>query len=65
MFEILQSNSFTHDFVELRARKVDLALAILRPLADGLREDLNVERLFEEEWTSPQARAIDGPGVET
>ena len=48
-----------HEFFELRARKVDLALAILRPLADSLGEDLNVERLFEEEWrlaASPRSR---------
>jgi DNA-binding transcriptional LysR family regulator len=59
VFEVLQSNAFTHDFVELRARKADLALAILRPLADSLREDLNVERLFDEEWclaASPRSR---------
>jgi DNA-binding transcriptional LysR family regulator len=59
VFEVLQSNSFTHDFVELRARKADLALAILRPLADRQREDLNVERLFDEEWclaASPRSR---------
>jgi DNA-binding transcriptional LysR family regulator len=59
VFDVLQSNSFTHDFVELRARKADLALAILRPLADSLRDDLNVERLFDEEWcltASPHSR---------
>jgi DNA-binding transcriptional LysR family regulator len=59
VFEVLQSNAFTHDFVELRARKADLALAILRPLADSLREDLNIERLFNEEWclaASPRSR---------
>lgn len=59
VFEVLQSNAFTHDFVELRARKVDLALAILRPWEDSPREDLNVERLFDEVWclaVSPRSR---------
>ena len=59
VFEILQSNAFTYDFIELRARKVDLALAMLRPLATNLRDDLNVERLFDEEWcvaASPRSR---------
>lgn len=59
-FEVLQSNAFGHDFVELRARKVDLALAILsRPLEEGVREDLKVEHLFDEEWclaASPRSR---------
>jgi DNA-binding transcriptional LysR family regulator len=50
VFEILQSNSFLRrDFVELRARKADLELLILSGLsADGLRDDLNVEHLFDE-----------------
>jgi DNA-binding transcriptional LysR family regulator len=59
VFEILQSNAFGRDFVELRARKVDLALAMLRPVEDNLRDDLNVERLFDEEWclaASPRSR---------
>jgi DNA-binding transcriptional LysR family regulator len=52
VFEVLQSNAFIgREFVELRARKADLALAILqRPLGDSLREeDLKVEHLFDEE----------------
>jgi DNA-binding transcriptional LysR family regulator len=60
VFEVLQSNAFGRDFVELRARKADLALTILgRPLEDSLREDLNVEHLFDEEWclaASPRSR---------
>ena len=59
VFEILQSNAFGRDFVELRSRKVDLALAMLRPLEDNLRDDLNVERLFDEGWclaASPRSR---------
>ena len=41
----LESNAFIGgEFVALRARKVDLALAILRqPLEDSLREDLNAD----------------------
>jgi DNA-binding transcriptional LysR family regulator len=52
VFDVLQSNAFIgREFAELRARKADLALAILpRPLEDGVREDLNVEHLFDEEW---------------
>jgi DNA-binding transcriptional LysR family regulator len=51
VFEILQSNGFIErEFVELRARKVDLVLAMLsRPMDDSLRDDLNVEHLFAEE----------------
>jgi DNA-binding transcriptional LysR family regulator len=61
VFEVLQSNAFIgREFMELRARKVDLALAILRqPLEDSLREDLNVVHLFDEEWclaASPRSR---------
>ena len=61
VFEVLQSNAFIGgEFAELRARKVDLALAILRqPLEDSLREDLNVMHLFDEEWclaASPRSR---------
>jgi len=60
VFEVLQSNAFGRDFVELCARKADLGLAILsRPLDDSLREDLNVEHLFDEEWclaASPRSR---------
>jgi DNA-binding transcriptional LysR family regulator len=62
VFEVLQSNAFIgREFVELRARKADLALAILqRPLEDSLREeDLNVEHLFDEELclaASPRSR---------
>jgi DNA-binding transcriptional LysR family regulator len=61
VFDVLQSNAFIgRDFVELRARKADLALAILpRPLEDSVREDLNVEHLFDEEWclaASPRSR---------
>jgi DNA-binding transcriptional LysR family regulator len=61
VFEVLQSNAFIgREFVELRARKVDLALAILpQPLEDSLREDLKVEHLFDEEWclaASPRSR---------
>jgi DNA-binding transcriptional LysR family regulator len=50
VFEILQSNTFiARDFVGLRARKVDLELAMLSgPPDDGLHEDLNVEHLFDE-----------------
>jgi DNA-binding transcriptional LysR family regulator len=60
-FEVLQSNAFIgREFVELRARKSDLTLAILaRPLDDGLPEDLNVEHLFDEELclaASPRSR---------
>jgi len=50
VFEVLQSNAFGREFVELRARKADLALAILpRRLEDNVQEDLNVEYLFDEE----------------
>jgi DNA-binding transcriptional LysR family regulator len=61
VFDVLQSNAFIgHEFVELRTRKVDLALAILRqPLQDSLREDLNVVHLFDEEWclaATPRSR---------
>jgi DNA-binding transcriptional LysR family regulator len=51
VFEVLHSNAFIgREFVELRARKADLVLVILsRPLDEGLREDLNVEHLFDEE----------------
>jgi DNA-binding transcriptional LysR family regulator len=61
VFDVLQSNAFIGgEFVELRTRKVDLALAILsRPLEDSVREDLNVEHLFDEEWclaASPRSR---------
>jgi DNA-binding transcriptional LysR family regulator len=60
VFEVLQSNAFWREFVELRARKADLALAILqRPLEDSVREDLNVEHLFDEELrlaASPRSR---------
>jgi DNA-binding transcriptional LysR family regulator len=60
VFEVLQSNGFGRDSVELRARKVDLALAFLsRSLEDSLREDLNVEHLFDEQWclaASPRGR---------
>jgi DNA-binding transcriptional LysR family regulator len=60
-FDVLQSNAFIGgEFAELRARRVDLALAILsRPLQDSVREDLNVEHLFDEEWclaASPRSR---------
>jgi DNA-binding transcriptional LysR family regulator len=61
VFEVLQSSAFIgREFVELRARKVDLVLAMLaRPLEDGLREGLNVEHLFDEAWclaASPRSR---------
>jgi DNA-binding transcriptional LysR family regulator len=60
VFEVVQSNAFGRDFVELRARKVDLALGMLsRPLGDSVPEDLNVEHLFDEEWcvaASPRSR---------
>jgi DNA-binding transcriptional LysR family regulator len=51
VFDLLQSNAFIgREFFELRARKADLALAMLSgPLDEGLREDLNVEHLFDEE----------------
>jgi DNA-binding transcriptional LysR family regulator len=61
VFEVLQSNAFIgREFVELRARKADVALAIMsQPLDEGLREDLNIEHLFDEEWclaASPRSR---------
>jgi DNA-binding transcriptional LysR family regulator len=60
VFEVLQSNAFGREFVELRARKADLALGMLRqPLEDSVREDLNVEHLFDEEYclaASPRSR---------
>jgi DNA-binding transcriptional LysR family regulator len=60
VFEILQSNAFGREFVELRARKVDLELGMLsRPVDDSAREDLNFERLFDEEWclaASPRSK---------
>jgi DNA-binding transcriptional LysR family regulator len=61
VFDLLQSNAFIgREFFDLRARKVDLALAMLsRPLDDSLREDLNVEHLFDEELylaASPRSR---------
>ena len=65
VFDLLQSNAFTYDFFELRTRKVDLALAMLWRLADGLRDDLNVEHLFDEELCLAEARAVDGPGDAT
>jgi DNA-binding transcriptional LysR family regulator len=55
VLEILQSNGFVgRDFIELRERKADIVLAMLsRPLdgsvLEGLREDLHVEHLFDEE----------------
>ncbi|HEY1545291.1 MAG TPA: LysR family transcriptional regulator [Xanthobacteraceae bacterium] len=50
VFEVLQSNAFGRDFVELRARKADLALAMLpRPLEESAGADLTIEHLFEEE----------------
>src|SRR5262249_32320087 len=49
-FEVLQSNAFGREFVELRARKADLALAIqTRPREESWQEDLTVEHLFDEE----------------
>jgi DNA-binding transcriptional LysR family regulator len=50
VFEILQSNTFIRrDFIELRARKADLELTMLSgPPDDGLRDDVNVEHLFDE-----------------
>ena len=50
VFDVLQSNAFIgHEFLELRARKADLVLAMLtRPLDESLREDLNVEHLFDD-----------------
>jgi DNA-binding transcriptional LysR family regulator len=49
-FEVLQSNAFGREFVELRARKVDLALAIqTRPSEESWPEDLTVEHLFDED----------------
>ena len=60
VFEVLQSNAFGRDFVELRARKADLELGMLsRPLSDSVPEDLNVEHLFDEEFclaASPRSR---------
>ena len=60
VFEVLQSNAFGREFIELRARKADLALAILpRPLEDSVCEDLNVEYLFDETLclaASPRSR---------
>jgi DNA-binding transcriptional LysR family regulator len=61
VFDLLQSNAFIgREFFELRTRKADLALAMLsRPLDDSLREDLNVEHLFDEELclaASPRSR---------
>jgi DNA-binding transcriptional LysR family regulator len=58
--EVLQSNAFERDYGQLRARKADLALTLLsRPLEEGLREDLNLEHLYNEEWcmvASPRSR---------
>jgi DNA-binding transcriptional LysR family regulator len=50
VFEVLQSNGFiAREFVELRERKADLALAMLsQPLHESLREEMNVEHLFDE-----------------
>ncbi len=61
VFDLLQSNAFIgREFFELRTRKADLALAMLsRPPDDSLREDLNVEHLFDEELclaASPRSR---------
>jgi DNA-binding transcriptional LysR family regulator len=61
VFDVLQSNAFIgRQFVELRARKADLALVILqRPLESSLGEDFNVEHLFDEELrlaASPRSR---------
>jgi DNA-binding transcriptional LysR family regulator len=50
VFEVLQSNAFGQDFSELRERKADLAFSILpRPLERGLKDDLDVEFLFNEQ----------------
>jgi len=67
VFEVLQSNAFGREFVELRARKVDLELGMLsRPLEGSVtedlnfdHEDLNFEHLFDEEFclaASPRSR---------
>jgi len=60
LFEVLQSNAFGRDFVELRTRKADLALAILpQAMEDDPPEDLNIERLFDERWcvaTNPRSK---------
>lgn len=49
-FEVLQSNAFGREFIELRARKADVAVTMLpRPLEESVREHLTVEHLFEEE----------------
>jgi DNA-binding transcriptional LysR family regulator len=60
VFEVLQSNAFGRDFVELRARKVDLMLAMLpQPLKEVWSEDLRVEHLFDEEMclaANPRSR---------
>ena len=64
VFEVLQSNTSigrnSIEFEELRARKVDLALAMLPQLLDDRpREDLNVVHLFDEKWclaASPRSR---------
>jgi DNA-binding transcriptional LysR family regulator len=49
-FEVLQSNAFGREFLELRGRKADLELSILpRPLEPGLGDDLKVEFLFDEQ----------------
>jgi DNA-binding transcriptional LysR family regulator len=50
VFDVVQSNAFIgREFVELRARRADLALAMLSgPLDESLREDLHVEHLFDD-----------------